>query len=76
LIDHQAGKVMVRLAPGEALLVERTTNYQGHSSEYSDQKFNIASINLNGVRGSINLEGRQAQTQFQSKQYYYEIVYQ
>jgi hypothetical protein len=65
--DFKSGKVMVTLAPGEALRVDRISNYPGHASEHSDSYFHIANISLTGAKGSVIYEGRQALTQFREQ---------
>ena len=63
-IDYKSGKVTVTLAPNQALRVADIINYPGHDSESSDVRFHITSLSLEGTRGSVKYEGRQALTQF------------
>jgi hypothetical protein len=74
-IDHGSGHVTVRLGPHEALRVADIMNYSGHESEYSESRFPIASLSLNGARGSVSYEGRQAMTQFVKSDSAYLIKY-
>ena len=66
----------VSVAPDEALLVDYTYNYRGHDSEGSELHFALESLSLTGVKGTIMLEGRQAQTQFENESGEYVIVYE
>lgn len=63
-IDSKTGHVWVKVLPGEALLVARLSNYSGHESQSGDSGFNIDSISLDGAKGSMKYQGRQALTQF------------
>ena len=74
-IDHRSGSVLVRLGPGEALRVAYIMNYSGHESEHSDSRFHIASLSLDGAKGSVRYEGRQALTQFIESDAMYIIRY-
>ena len=47
------------VAPDEVLVVDFAYNYSGDENE-----FDLASIKIDGASGSIDPEGRQAQTQF------------
>ena len=58
--DNATGTFTVSVGPDEVLLVDSPTNYRGTENE-----FNLASIKITGANGSIDLEGKQAQTQFQ-----------
>jgi hypothetical protein len=49
----------VSVAADEVLLLDFAYNYRGDESQ-----FDLVSIKIDGASGSINLEGRQAQTQF------------
>jgi hypothetical protein len=49
----------VSVAPEEVLLVEYVYNYRG-----DENQFDLENIRITGAKGSINLEGKQAQTQF------------
>jgi hypothetical protein len=57
--DNSTGTFTVKVAPDEALLVDSFSDAAG-----DEGRFGIASITINGSKGSINLQGRQAQTQF------------
>lgn len=57
--DNPTGTFTVSVAPDEVLLVDYTYNYDG-----SEDQFDLASIKITGAKGSIDLEGKQAQTQF------------
>jgi hypothetical protein len=57
--DNLTGTFKVSVAPDEVLLVDFAYNYRGDENE-----FDLASIKIDGASGSIDLEGRQAQTQF------------
>lgn len=57
--DDATATFRVSVAPDEVLLVEFAYNYSG-----DEHQFDLASIKVEGASGSINLEGRQAQTQF------------
>jgi hypothetical protein len=57
--DNATGTFSVNVASAEALLVDYTYNYGG-----SEDQFHLMSIKITGAKGSIDLEGRQAQTQF------------
>jgi hypothetical protein len=74
-IDHKSGHVSVRLGPNEVLRVAEVMNYSGHESEHSESKFDIASLRLEGVRGTVKYEGRQALTQFIESDSMYIIRY-
>jgi hypothetical protein len=58
--DNLTGTYTVSVAPDEALLVEHLYNYGGNEND-----FDLASIRITGAKGSISLEGRQAQMQFE-----------
>ena len=57
--DNLTGIFTVSVAPNEVLLLSFAYNYQGHDNEFA-----LANIKITGAKGSIILEGRQAQTQF------------
>jgi hypothetical protein len=57
--DTRTGVFTVNIAPDEVLLVDFTYNYQGHEDE-----FDLANIRITGAYGSIDLQGREAQTAF------------
>ncbi|HEX8653176.1 MAG TPA: hypothetical protein VF708_20340 [Pyrinomonadaceae bacterium] len=75
LIDSQAGRVTVRLAPGKVLLLTSATNYRKESAE-ADADFGISSLSLVGAKGSIKLEGRQARMLFRYEEKYHVITYE
>ena len=58
--DKLTGDFIVSLAPEEVLFLQYAYNYQGNENE-----FDVDRIKITGAKGSIDLEGRQAQTQFQ-----------
>lgn len=58
--DKLTGEFTVSLAPEEALFLQYAYNYQGNENE-----FDVDRIKITGAKGSIDLKGRQAQTQFQ-----------
>jgi hypothetical protein len=55
--DNPTGTFTVSVAPDEVLLVDYTYNYGGSEDQ-------LASIKIAGAKGSIDLDGKQAQTQF------------
>jgi len=57
--DNLTGTFTVSLAPDEVLLLQYAYNYRGDKNE-----FDLASIKITGANGTVDLEGRQAQTQF------------
>ena len=57
--DNLTGTFTVSVAPDEVLLVDFAYNYRG-----DDNEFDLAAIHITGTKGSIDLQGRQAQTQF------------
>jgi hypothetical protein len=57
--DNSTGTFSVSVASDEVLLIDYTYNYGG-----SEDQFDLASIKITGAKGSIDLEGKQAQTQF------------
>jgi hypothetical protein len=57
--DNLTGTFKVNVAPDEVLRVDYATNYRGDENEFA-----LASIRIDGARGSIDLKGQQAQTQF------------
>jgi hypothetical protein len=57
--DKLTGTFTVTVAPHEVLLVDYAYNYGGDEND-----FDLANIRITGAKGSIDLEGRQAQTQF------------
>ena len=57
--DNLTGTCTVTVAPDEVLLLQSVSNYQG-----SENQFDFALIKITGSKGTIDLEGRQAQTQF------------
>jgi hypothetical protein len=57
--DNLTGTYTVTVAPDEVLLLQSASNYQGNENE-----FDFARIKISGSKGTIDLEGRQAQTQF------------
>ncbi|HEV2915074.1 MAG TPA: hypothetical protein VGX92_17485 [Pyrinomonadaceae bacterium] len=75
MIDSQAGKVRVRLAPGKALLLTSANNYQKESAE-ADVDFGISSLSIMGAKGSIKLEGRQARMLFRYEEECHVITYE
>ena len=75
LIEPQAGRVAVRLAPGKALRLNRATNYREDSAE-ADADFGISSLSLTGAKGSIRLEGRQARMLFRYEDKCHVITYE
>lgn len=52
----------MRLRLGETLRVAYIMNYSGRESEHCDSRFHIASLSLDGAKGSLKYEGRQALT--------------
>ena len=64
--DSQLCKYVVSVGPHEALLVDQTYNYSGPNSSGSELHFDIDAVSITGAKGTIELEGRQAQTQFKS----------
>jgi hypothetical protein len=56
------GTFTVSLAPDEVLLVDYAYNYRGDEDE-----FDLSSIKIVGANGSVNLEGKQAQTRFKNE---------
>jgi hypothetical protein len=75
LIDSQAGRIAVRLAPGKALLLKSATNYRD-DSEAADAKFGISSLSISGARGAISLDGRQARMFFRNEEKCHVITYE
>jgi hypothetical protein len=63
-IDAQTKTVKTKIAPKEALLIDKEVNYQGHDEE----SFNITNIKLLGKNGVISFEGKQAQTAFEKQE--------
>jgi hypothetical protein len=61
---------IVNLEPDEVLRVDSITNYSRKEDEFA-----IASIKLQGVNGSIDLEGKQAQMQFKGSDTKYVLTY-
>ena len=57
--DKLTGDFRVSLAPEEVLFLQSASNYQGNENE-----FDVDRILITGANGSIDLKGRQAQTQF------------
>jgi hypothetical protein len=57
--DDLTGTFKVSVGPDEVLLLDFAYNYRGDEND-----FDLASIKIDGASGSIDLEGRQAQTQF------------
>ena len=57
--DNLTGTFTVSLGPDEVLLLDYTSNYSG-----DENQFHLASIKISGANGLIDLEGKQAQTQF------------
>ena len=64
--DAAAGRVTVVLKPGEALRVMRAVNYAGYEHA-EDDAFDLRSIALTGAKGTLYLEGLQAQTAFKAE---------
>jgi hypothetical protein len=58
--DKYTGTFTVPLAPEEVLFLQSASNYRGDESQ-----FHLASIKITGAQGSIDLQGAQAQKQFQ-----------
>jgi hypothetical protein len=54
----------VSVAPGEVLLVSQAANYTGHEDVHSEDNFYVEEISITGAKGTVRLEGRQAQTHF------------
>ena len=75
LIDPQAGKVAVQLAPGKALRLNTATNYRRDSAD-ANTDFGISSLSLIGAKGSIKLEGQQARMLFKYEEKCHVIVYE
>lgn len=67
--DNRTSIVTVQVAPDEVLLLDYVYNY----SEFS---FDLASLSLTGVQGSIKLEGRQTFMQFREESGSFVIRYQ
>lgn len=67
---------IVSVAPNEGLLVDYTHNYPGHDSESSELLFDLDSLTITGVKGTIRLEGKQAQTEFKNESGNYVIAYE
>jgi hypothetical protein len=63
VFDGEAGRVGVTVAPGEALLIDRTM-YAGHSVEDETEFLTITSIRLKGANGTVRYGGAQAHRQF------------
>jgi len=59
LFDKVTGTFIVNVLPGEVLLIDHTSNYLGDESQ-----FDLARIKITGAKGSLELDGHQAQTQF------------
>jgi hypothetical protein len=59
LFDKTTGTFMVNVAPQEDLLIDQTSNYMG-----DENQFDLISIKISGANGVIDLQGKQAQTQF------------
>jgi len=59
LFDKTTGTFMVNVAPQEVLLIDQTSNYMG-----DENQFDLISIKISGANGVIDLQGKQAQTQF------------
>ena len=57
--DNLTGTFTVSVGPDEVLLVDFASNYRG-----DDNEFDLAAIHITGAKGSVDLQGRQAQTQF------------
>jgi hypothetical protein len=70
IFDNLTGTFTVKVAPSETLLVDFANNYRGDESQFA-----LESINITGAKGSINLEGKQAQTQFKVESNTYVIQY-
>ncbi|HEV2762116.1 MAG TPA: hypothetical protein VGV38_03900 [Pyrinomonadaceae bacterium] len=64
--DAAVGRVTVMLRAGEALRVMRALNYMGRE-DAEDPDFALKSISLTGAKGTIYLEGLQAQTAFREE---------
>lgn len=64
LTELETRKFTVSLEPESMLRLGSTSNYHGHSSDEEGLDFNYEHINIIGVKGEIELIGRQAQTQF------------
>ena len=56
--DDQAKTFQVSVGPDEVLLLDSASNYRGDENEFA-----LDRIKIEGANGSIDLEGRQAQTQ-------------
>jgi len=63
-IDEKTKTVKAIIAPHEALIIEKEVNYRGHDSEES----NIEELTLSGINGTLEFEGKQAQTQFEKQE--------
>jgi hypothetical protein len=74
-IDNETRVIKVKLAPNEALLIEREINYRGHEKESEGEFLQIESLSLQGAKGIARFEGRQALTQFKENNGDYLIVY-
>lgn len=68
--DNSTATFTVSVAPDEVLLVDHAVNYVG-----SEDQFNLASLKISGANGSIELEGKQAQTQFKGSDTKYVLEY-
>jgi hypothetical protein len=58
--DKLTGDFTVNLGPEEVLFLQYAHNYRGNENE-----FEVDRIKITGAKGSIDLKGGQAQTQFQ-----------
>lgn len=56
--------ITVSLEPDAMLRIGSTSNYRGHSNDEEGWHFKYERVNIIGAKGTIELEGRQAQTQF------------
>ena len=68
--DRLTGTFTVNVSNEEVLLVDDAFNYDGR-----EDQFDLASIKIVGAFGSIDLEGKQAQSQFRLEDKKYVITY-
>jgi hypothetical protein len=66
-VDPQKRTVSVRIAPGQALLVCKMSNYGGHSPEWDAKEFPLEQIKLDGTGGVSLLNGDEARTSFSER---------
>lgn len=73
--DSRSCSFSIELKANEVLLVERVMNYSSESEKGQSERFNLKSINVDGKKGRISLEGTQVEAHFVNDSGKYLMIY-